>query len=367
MSRRGPRAVAAIAVIPFLAILGSAEIAAKDEGPATLRRLPPGVFRPDARLTVHENPDSPPVAPPVSRQIAGEDRCDAESAPLLASTPEGEPLFAPTWSETLAATIAVETDYELFLRYGSVEGVIAHVEQVFDRIAIAYRRDLGVDLEIGSLEIWAVEEDPFTVESGFLDALNEVGDHWHAEHAGIPRALAHFMSGKTGIAGGIGYHGVLCRADAMVGGHWGGGYSLTGSHGVFGDHRDFFVTAHELGHNFRAYHTHCMNDLPLAGDPPVDHCQSGEIRNDGHACYAGPVEMPADGGSIMSYCHLVGGYSAITLSFGGPGLFGEQSERVLDRMRAHVESAGCLSPADFTLFSDGFESEDSSAWSWVVP
>ena len=58
---------------------------------------------------------------------------------------------------------------------------------------------------------------------------------------------------------------------------------------------------------------------------------------------------------------------AITLAFGGPGQFGEQSGRVIDRMRAHVESVGCLAPGDFTLLADGFESGDTAAWSWQVP
>lgn len=268
----------------------------------------------------------------------------------------------------LAAVVAVETDYELHQRLGSVAAVIAHVEQLFATASAVYRRDLGVDLVLGSLEVWAVPEDPFTVESSFLDALYELGDHWHAAHADVPRALVHLVSGKAGILGGIGYHGVVCREDTPVGGHWGGGYSLSGAHGVFGPFRDAFITAHELGHNFRAYHTHCFNDLPGAGDPPVDQCSSGETRNDGHPCYLGPTSMPPSGGSVMSYCHLLaGGYSNVTLALSGAGLFGSASERVTDRMRAHLETVSCLVPADLGIFDDGFESGDGSAWSATVP
>ena len=69
----------------------------------------------------------------------------------------------------------------------------------------------------------------------------------------------------------------------------------------------------------------------------------------------------------MSYCHLLGGYGAVSLVLGAPGRYGERSERVIDRMRAHVESVGCLVPADWSLFVDGFETGDASRWSQTVP
>ncbi len=109
----------------------------------------------------------------------------------------------------LAAVVAVETDYELFQILGSTAAVASHVEDVLAAIATIYRRDLGTDLQLGDLFVWADPADPFTVESRFSNALNELGDHWHAEHSGVDRTLAHLMSGKTGIAGGIAYHGVL--------------------------------------------------------------------------------------------------------------------------------------------------------------
>ena len=122
--------------------------------------------------------------------------------------------------------------------------------------------------------------------------------------------------------------------------------------------------SHEIGHNFRSHHTHCYNDLPLAGDPPIDRCHAGEIRNDGHPCWNGAVSLPPDGGSIMSYCHLLpGGYGNVTLSLGEEGAFGEMSERVLQRMTAHILSVGCLLDFGEPIFLDGFESGDTSAWS----
>jgi hypothetical protein len=92
------------------------------------------------------------------------------------------------------------------------------------------------------------------------------------------------------------------------------------------------------------------------------------VRNDGHPCYAGGTVLPPDGGSITSDCQLLpGGYSNVALSLGGPGVHGERSERIVQRMRAHVESVGCLIDADPTLFVDGFESGDLSRRSAAEP
>jgi len=45
-----------------------------------------------------------------------------------------------------------------------------------------------------------------------------------------------------------------------------------------------------------AAHTHCEG---------LDQCYSGEA-----GCYSGPTSCPAGGGTLMSYCHLLGGCTA---------------------------------------------------------
>lgn len=71
----------------------------------------------------------------------------------------------------------------------------------------------------------------------------------------------------------------------------------------------------------------------------------------------------------MSYCHLLGGgFSNISLNFGTGHLFGVAPERVPTRMGNHVASVAALTPSclAFTsvveIFSDGFESGNTSAW-----
>ena len=314
------------------------------------------------------------LAPAVDTMPFGE-RCAADDVAALADPAPaalrtaGTPATSARGGGMLAAVVAVETDFELYDALGSTAAVVSHVADLFAAVGAIYRNDLGTDVQLGDLFVWTTPDDPFDVQSNFFAALDELGDHWHDAHPTVERTLVHFVSGKTGILGGVAYHGVLCAPDTQVGsGHWGGGYSLTGGHTLFGDFRNLFVTSHEIGHNFRAYHTHCFNDLPSPGDPEVDRCRSGETRNDGHACYAGTESMPPDGGSIMSYCHLQpGGYSNINLSLGAAGSYGNSSERVVNRMLAHIASVGCLVPAEQALFDDGFEIGDFVRWSATAP
>ena len=71
----------------------------------------------------------------------------------------------------------------------------------------------------------------------------------------------------------------------------------------------------------------------------------------------------------MSYCHILGGMSNIALTLGEGHPYGVAPERVPSRMMDHVVSRasfypGCLAfeEAD-SIFSDGFESGDSTRWS----
>ncbi|MDH3522948.1 MAG: zinc-dependent metalloprotease [Acidobacteriota bacterium] len=267
-----------------------------------------------------------------------------------------------------AVDLAIDTDWELFQRFGSAPAATDYLADLVAAASAIYARDVSTQLQLSLLILWETPADPWTVESDLLEALYELGDWWHANHAGTERTLAHLASGKTGLAGGIAYGGVLCSPDIFVNGHWAGGYAVTGAVGSNTQFRDLFVFSHELGHNFDSRHTHCYNDVPLPGDPEIDQCRSGETTGGGHVCYAGPETVPPDGGSIMSYCHLQpGGYGNINLWLGREGFYGIRSERVPEKMLQHVEEVAACLPPPTDLFADGFESGDTSAWSSTVP
>lgn len=63
----------------------------------------------------------------------------------------------------------------------------------------------------------------------------------------------------------------------------------------------------------------------------------------------------------MSYCHLIGGYGAIALTFGTNFSFGVQPGREALHMNNYINSVAssnpaCIAPVSVTgIFSDGFE------------
>jgi hypothetical protein len=63
----------------------------------------------------------------------------------------------------------------------------------------------------------------------------------------------------------------------------------------------------------------------------------------------------------MSYCHLLGGYGSIALTFGTNFAFGVQPGREAAHMNSYISSVAssnpsCIAPVNVAgIFSDGFE------------
>lgn len=288
------------------------------EGGPFLRRLDPDLDRPpDAAAWTCANDLFGPMALPGANAFARE----TETAALASST-------------VYAATLAIETDYELYQILGSADAVATYVGDLVAASSAIYQRDVGTVLRIGSLYTYSTSSDPWTATS--MDgALFQLGDYWHANRSGVSRSTVHLLSGKR-LGGGIAWVGVICDNDFYYSGHWGGGYGVSANiNGSFSTtnpylYWDILCFSHELGHNFNSDHTHCYS-------PPVDKCYASES-----GCYTGLTSVPVEKGTIMSYCHLrSGGYNNIKLFFGVPG---EPSEPVLGVIRSYVESrSSCLS------------------------
>src|SRR6185436_15623143 len=193
----------------------------------------------------------------------------------------------------------------------------------------------------------------------------ELGKYWNTNHTGDSRTITHMMSGK-GLGGGIAWIGVLCSGAFPTGAaascpglgsesvNWGGAYGFTASlSGTFNINSptvmwDIVAVAHEIGHNFNSPHTHCYNTLS-AGASPIDQCYSGESVG-ASACYSGGTSLPGPAGlgsgTIMSYCHLLGGgFSNIILNFGTGHPYGVQPGREASRMSSHVVSVAGGNPS----------------------
>ncbi len=197
------------------------------------------------------------------RFTCGAESLQAPPEPLLLASRAagGEP--QPLSNVMYYAGIAVETDYELYAKFNSTTNLSTYVGDLFAAISAIYQRDVLVTLQVNYLSIWTTSSDPWSA-GDTSSGLYEFGDYWHANHAGLSRVTAHFLSGK-GMGGGIAWLGVLCRTDFSQNGHWGGGYGFTASIGVNAPQNltttywDFMAVAHEIGHNFSSPHTHCYS------------------------------------------------------------------------------------------------------------
>ena len=215
----------------------------------------------------------------------------------------------PLWTSTVyTVTLAIETDYEFFQKFGSTAGELQYIGDLTAAASAIYQRDVKTTFQLGTVHLYSTASDPWSATTTSA-ALDELQSYWNANYSSVPRTIVHMLSGK-GMGGGISYLGVLCNSSY--------GYGVSGSlNGNFSTtspslYWDILCYTHEIGHNFSSPHTECYV-------PPVDTCT---------ACNSTTCTgtVPAGGGTIMSYCHLCsGGYSKIILYF---GLAGQASQAV---------------------------------------
>jgi len=254
------------------------------------------------------------------------------------------------------ARVAVETDYEYFALFGSETAALEYMGDLFAYASTVYEREVGTSLLISFARLWpgGADSDPWTATDGTDTALYELRDYWNANMGGEERTIAHMLSGKS-LGGGIAYVGVLCNQSY--------GYGVSASlRGIFdisspGVVWDLLVVTHEIGHNFDSSHTHDYCGVGGVADP-VDLCYASSSC--GSALGLPGIDSLSGGttaekpGTIMSYCHLVGGgYSNISFTFGLDYVFGVAADRVPTVMQSHVASRASIYPGCLDLVIDG--------------
>lgn len=321
---------------------------------------------------------------------------EAEVRPAAKAT-EGLPSYT--------AHIAFETDQEYLALFGG--NTTDATDYVGDLVALGsmiYTDEVATSWVVQSLNLWTTT-DPWTESSSFCRLL-EFGKYWNDNNSGVERTVAHLLSGRSSNSG-IAWIGILCR-DAFDYSTTGLGCSFSGTSNYGGDYGltsgidgnldinnpaplwDSVGVLHEIGHNFNSPHTHCYETLNGSSDP-IDPCYNFEgIGMDGTPgtaddndaeCWSGTEALPSgcpgtgsNCGTIMSYCHLtfaggIGGNIDLVL---GDSPYGILPSRVPTRMGAHVvardlANPGCLDVvADDEIFTDGFESGNTSAWDNTV-
>jgi hypothetical protein len=206
--------------------------------------------------------------------------------------------------------VAIDTDHELMsLKFSdNTTAATNYIASLFAQINVMYQRDLNVHLQAGPTIILrtASVADPYTQVAdpgGSVSQaeLDEFSNYWAANKGTVARTVAAMLSGKspsTNIAAGRAWVGGLCSQSS--------GYSFSQVFLVDYLAGDALIVGHEIGHNFGSVHTHCYS-------PPIDQCYNLEP-----GCYSGATSCPAPStingvpnvlGTIMGYCHLLGGCS----------------------------------------------------------
>lgn len=278
--------------------------------------------------------------------------------PRAASDAAGVPIanVAPTGTQRSVINLAVDTDYELYVKASSTAAdITTFIGNLVGAASTIYQRDLFTEIRISYLGIQTNVADPFLIVPGnTMDALLELGDRWHnGPPSSNPRSAVTLISGKS-LGAGIAWVNTLCDGDISYQGHWGGRYSYCGGitppanlavpnpdanpnyQAPSSNYWPLLELTHELGHNVGSDHTHCVALTPAQKTQYgvtrnfVDDCYSGES---GNGCSAGPQVVPAEKGSIMSYCHLIGGGLQTRFTFGQPN---QTSEVIRTNMRNYM-------------------------------
>ncbi|MBI3585697.1 MAG: hypothetical protein HY088_01040 [Ignavibacteriales bacterium] len=196
-------------------------------------------------------------------------------------------LFGPAIStDTIEVRVALEGDYTFFQLMGTAQAATNLMTSAVTYASAIYLRDVNVKLVIPFTRVWDTPNDPYS-NTDIFTTLNEFVNYWRLNMGTVDRTTAHLFTSPTGWMSSFGVAGIarlntLCNPEEA--------YAVTSVKLPNGTEH-LMTFAHELGHNFGAYHTHSC----LWPNGPIDFCSAVE-----GGCYSGPTVNQE--GTIMSYC-----------------------------------------------------------------
>lgn len=207
-----------------------------------------------------------------------------------------------------------ECDYAFYQNKGSnIATLTDYVIGFFNQVATLYANE-DIAIRISAMFAWT-STDPYASYTSPSAILNPFRTNRGTNYNGN---IAHFLTTRSNINGGIAYVDALCNKAYAY-----------GVSKVFSTYSSFptyswtvNVVAHELGHTIASPHTHSCTWSGGA----LDNCATPE-----GSCATGPA--PVNGGTIMSYCHTTN--TGINFNNG----FGTQPGNLL---RSRVQNATCI-------------------------
>lgn len=188
--------------------------------------------------------------------------------------------------------LAYEADSEVFKACGSnIDKTQAYIITLLTKVSRIFEQFIDVEINITWLKIWTNNpSDPYNAKGDFTILRDKALVYWDNQYKDVNRDLYHVSTSISYGGGGFGYLNVLCNDKY---------YSMSVSSiqcsndlSTFNFAYDVYITAHELGHNLNAQHTHSC----FWNNAPLDTCVVDS------ECLPPDMSPKPSPGSIMSYC-----------------------------------------------------------------
>lgn len=231
-------------------------------------------------------------------------------------SPSYDPAMLTVKKTDNCVRIYYETGYNIYTEKGSsVTNVINWVSAMHNNISTLYNND-GVTVALSEVFVWT-STDPYN-GTGTLDKLNQ----FRSGRPTFNGDVAQLIKFQNPVSGGVAFLNTLCTNN---------NYSyvdvLLNYANVPAFSWNIEAMTHELGHSLGSPHTHAC--FWNGNNTAIDGCGPTSGNNEG--CN-GP--LPSEGGTIMSYCHLL---SSVGINFANG--FGAQPGALI---RNKINTSTCL-------------------------
>ena len=275
----------------------------------------------------------------------------SEKIPFHCNTQEAElpvETAAAVANDCRLIRVYIECDFDLYTkRSSSVTNVNSFVTGIYNQVSAIYTNE-SIQTQVSEIFVWTTT-DPFITQTTSGTVLNA----FRTTRTTFNGNIAHLLSTRPANLGGVAYLDVICGTSYK--------HAFSNIYNSYSTLPTYSWTvnvfAHEMGHNLGSNHTQWCGWTGGA----LDNCYTTE-----GGCAAGPA--PTNGGTIMSYCHLIGGVG-VNLSNG----FGTQPG---DKIRSRYAAATCInngptitiSPASATICagsSVSLTASGGSTYTWT--